>query len=431
MRAILSNIKNAIIEYRKDYYARFDVNDIFLQKKTIVLAKVNIVFMVLFLIFILPLHFENFYLRPMLPIGDIFIIIGMIFSLLEIHLGKYSRATMLTIITLFGGIFIHNVIGDAIDNNQLTDIRFFETLIDICFLMPIILGFTFKKYHVFFAIAIAMIFIIGHLFVLISYAHVDINKGYIVYLVIAIIPGVVGIANLSIVDEAIASLIESNNSISQLNKMLEKKVEQRTVELQKLNDKLKEMSKIDGLTKIANRRYLDEHIIEEWNRSSRNGTPLSVLLLDIDEFKKYNDYYGHQVGDLCLINIAEVLKHHTKRSGELAARYGGEEFAVILPELNPDDVIVAAEMIRKDIESVEIAHAPNSQHRYVTVSIGVGILHGKEHLPKEATICPDIITLLKAADKELYKAKDLGRNRICTTFLYREKYKTKNKLKNS
>lgn len=429
MSAIVSNLKSSILEYRENYYKRFDISDILLQKKTIVLAKVNVVFLLLFLVFIIPIHYESFNLKPMLILGDLFIVIGMVLSLLEIHRGKYSQAAMITIFSLFGGIFMHNVIGDAIDNNQLSDIRFFETLIDICFLMPIILGFTFKKYHIFFAIAIAMLFIMGHLFVLIYYVHIDINAGYSVYLIVAIIPGVVGIANLSIVDEAIDSLVESNNSILHLNKMLEEKVEKRTMELKTLNNKLEEMSKIDGLTKIANRRYLDEHLLEEWNRSYRNGTPLSVLLLDIDEFKKYNDYYGHQVGDLCLINIAEVLKHHAKRSGELAARYGGEEFAVILPTLNSEEAIVAAEMIRKDIESVEIAHAPNAQNRYVTVSIGVGILHGKEHLPEAAILCPDIITLLKEADKQLYNAKELGRNKICTTFLYREKHKTRDKFK--
>ena len=159
----------------------------------------------------------------------------------------------------------------------------------------------------------------------------------------------------------------------------------------------------DGLTGIANRRHFDVAMEKEHRRAKRAGAALSLLMIDIDRFKAYNDHYGHQKGDQCLIQVAAALAAMLKRPCDLMARYGGEEFAVILPELDIEQAGQIAETIRARALELAIPHERGGAVPYVTVSIGV-----TSQRP-EAPV--DIEALIGAADRALYEAKNAGRNR--------------------
>lgn len=161
----------------------------------------------------------------------------------------------------------------------------------------------------------------------------------------------------------------------------------------------------DGLTGLANRRHFDRVLYQEWNRLRREGSPLSLLLLDIDYFKQYNDSYGHLAGDFCLQEVAQVLQNIVQRSSDLVARYGGEEFAVILPNTQTSEAVEVAERIREQVEALQIPHRESEVSNYVTMSIGVATLIPIEHLT------PQIV--IHTADQALYQAKQNGRNSIC------------------
>ena len=173
-------------------------------------------------------------------------------------------------------------------------------------------------------------------------------------------------------------------------------------ELLEANNKLKVISYQDGLTGLANRRLYDKTLEEEWNRALRSQSPVSMILVDIDRFKEFNDHYGHLEGDQCLQRIAEVLNGFTKRYGDLCVRYGGEEFVLLLPNTEAHTIVVLAEKIRESIESMEIPHEFSGVSQYVTVSIGV------------ASVIPEVgqlsSTLFLEADKMLYQAKQNNRN---------------------
>ena len=185
---------------------------------------------------------------------------------------------------------------------------------------------------------------------------------------------------------------------------LEELVEDRTAELQIANELLKELSRVDGLTGIANRRRLDEELDREWKRMSREKRPLSVVLCDIDHFKLYNDTYGHQRGDDCLIKVATAITDSVNRPGDLTARYGGEEFCLVLPETSGLGAMKIAELVRKNVADLNLEHTSSPLTDMVTLSLGV------------ATLIPDMgsqpSVLLKAADRALYQAKGNGRNRV-------------------
>jgi diguanylate cyclase (GGDEF)-like protein len=154
--------------------------------------------------------------------------------------------------------------------------------------------------------------------------------------------------------------------VSDLNTKLEKDIEQlrqRDIQLSNEKDKAENLAKNllilstrDGLTGIPNRRHFDEFLAKEWNRAVRSESPLSLIMIDIDHFKPYNDHYGHQKGDLCLQQIASILEEHSRREGDLAARYGGEEFALVLPETTLSNAALNAEKIRTAIEKRAIPH---------------------------------------------------------------------------
>jgi diguanylate cyclase (GGDEF)-like protein len=160
----------------------------------------------------------------------------------------------------------------------------------------------------------------------------------------------------------------------------------------------------DGLTGIANRRHFDVAMDREHRRARRHGTPLSLLMIDIDHFKSYNDHYGHQKGDGCLIQVAAALSAMLKRSADLMARYGGEEFAMILPDTDIDQALKMAETIRARAQELAIPHAHGGEAGVVTVSIGVATRHADAPIGIEG--------LIGAADRALYQAKRRGRNRV-------------------
>jgi diguanylate cyclase (GGDEF)-like protein/PAS domain S-box-containing protein len=169
-------------------------------------------------------------------------------------------------------------------------------------------------------------------------------------------------------------------------------------------ESLRARSYVDGLTGIHNRRYFDMTLDRELRRAQRSGAALSLLLMDIDSFKAYNDHFGHQQGDACLTTVAQGLAGMLKRPGDVAARYGGEEFAAILPDTTAGQAAGVAEAIRLDIVGRALAHAPAAIRDHVTLSIGVASF-SKEGLNEAAL-------LIEAADKALYAAKRGGRDRV-------------------
>lgn len=193
--------------------------------------------------------------------------------------------------------------------------------------------------------------------------------------------------------------------IQAANAQLEERVHQRTAQLEAANQQLAILSITDNLTQLANRRKFDEVWQCEWQRATRQGTPLAIIMLDVDFFKRYNDHYGHQAGDVCLQQVASILSEGIQRAGELAARYGGEEFVLVLPDTNIAQACTSAERIRIAIQTAAIAHADSPLATVVTISLGV------------ASDCPGIGAnpehLLRAADNALYQAKAEGRNRYC------------------
>lgn len=175
-------------------------------------------------------------------------------------------------------------------------------------------------------------------------------------------------------------------------------------ELEIANKELNRLSSLDGLTGIANRRHFEQIYDMEWRRAARTGSELSVLFLDLDFFKYYNDTYGHQEGDDCLKQVAAATGRVLKRPGDLLARYGGEEFVVILPETPLAGAVEVAEAIRTAIERCNIPHSASKVAEHVTVSVGVA--------GGRVTTGDKPSDLIARADKALYEAKHGGRNQV-------------------
>ena len=177
------------------------------------------------------------------------------------------------------------------------------------------------------------------------------------------------------------------------------------IQLKAKTDLLEKLAALDGLTEIPNRRAFDAALERQFNQARRTDSPLSLLILDIDNFKMFNDHYGHPVGDDCLKRVASSLINHTHRLEDLVARMGGEEFSILLPNTDTVGATMLAEQYREAVETLKIHHATASPLPYVTVSIGVSTV----------TVCSNdqYKDLLQAADNALYRAKKQGRNRIC------------------
>ncbi|MBF0341129.1 MAG: diguanylate cyclase [Magnetococcales bacterium] len=178
------------------------------------------------------------------------------------------------------------------------------------------------------------------------------------------------------------------------------------VELKKRGDMLERLAILDGLTSIPNRRRFDQFMEYEWSRSLRYAHPFSLLLMDIDFFKLYNDHYGHAQGDACLRLVAEAISRSMPRTVDLAARYGGEEFACVLPATHEAGATAVAERILQAVRGLQIPHAHSKVADHVTVSIGVASM-----VP---TLQRQPLDLITRADQALYKAKRSGRNRLAS-----------------
>ncbi|MBR9857411.1 MAG: diguanylate cyclase [Gammaproteobacteria bacterium] len=171
------------------------------------------------------------------------------------------------------------------------------------------------------------------------------------------------------------------------------------------SDLLRSIAMIDGLTKVANRRKFDEELAINWRSCQRERRPLSLVLLDLDSFKQYNDNYGHQQGDECLVAVAEALTRSVRRPHDLLARYGGEEFVCILPDTDSQGAIQLAQAMRAAVKALEIAHLHSAAGSLVSISLGIATrIPGPDSSPEK---------LLAEADKQLYRAKQAGRDRVC------------------
>jgi len=177
------------------------------------------------------------------------------------------------------------------------------------------------------------------------------------------------------------------------------------LQLERSMEHLAELARTDPLTGLANRRQLDETLERECRRANRNRAPLSLLLLDVDHFKTFNDQYGHRAGDECLCAVSEVVKTFGRRVGDVAARYGGEELAVLLVSATDDTASLQAEALRQAVQDLCLPHAGNKACGVVTVSIGVATAH-----PQNEPATPKM--LIERADEMLYEAKHRGRNRV-------------------
>jgi diguanylate cyclase len=179
---------------------------------------------------------------------------------------------------------------------------------------------------------------------------------------------------------------------------------QRTQDdLESANQRLLDLSTRDQLTGLANRRLFDERLAEDWSRARRQGTPLALILADLDHFKRLNDSLGHPAGDACLREVARSFRDTLRRSLDLVARYGGEEFALLLPDTALEAALEVAEELRHGVESLGIAADGEGATR-VTASFGVAVVQpGEDNQPQ---------TLIEAADRALYRAKRGGRNQV-------------------
>jgi diguanylate cyclase (GGDEF)-like protein len=182
------------------------------------------------------------------------------------------------------------------------------------------------------------------------------------------------------------------------------------LELQQANRELQLLTHLDGLTKIANRRCFDEFLEREWKRLCRTGKPLSLLMLDVDYFKPYNDFYGHQGGDDYLSKIAQTIQKTVSRPADLVARYGGEEFTITLPETDLNGAIAIAQAINSAIATLAIPHQTSDVSHQVTISIGISSMIPAVNLSPE--------DLINQADQCLYQAKQQGRDATATALDY-------------
>jgi diguanylate cyclase (GGDEF)-like protein len=188
-------------------------------------------------------------------------------------------------------------------------------------------------------------------------------------------------------------------------RFLTRKVQEQAVALQQANHELQRLAHLDGLTQVANRRQFDRYFAQEWWRLAREQQPLSLILCDIDYFKTYNDYYGHQAGDACLRQVAQMLNQTVRRPADLVARYGGEEFAIVLPNTPAEGAVRVCQMLQSAIANLEIVHGRSPISPYITVSLGVS--------SRVPTHDIEAASLIAVADRALYAAKAQGRNHYC------------------
>lgn len=191
-------------------------------------------------------------------------------------------------------------------------------------------------------------------------------------------------------------------SVLRLKQEMDQRKE-RERELEELNRKLEELSKLDGLTGVPNRRHFEEVLQQEWQRARREASPLSALMLDIDFFKKFNDTMGHLAGDACLKRVANIVSQAMRRPGDIVARYGGEEFVCLLPQTDATGALALAETVRTAVLNERITNK-GTKRGLVTVSVGAATLVPEAGL--------DPMYLIDLADTALYEAKEAGRDKV-------------------
>ncbi|MCG8619618.1 MAG: diguanylate cyclase [Desulfobacterales bacterium] len=217
----------------------------------------------------------------------------------------------------------------------------------------------------------------------------------------------IAIENAALYTNLEERVAERTQSLSRANQALEAEIQERKraeTALKAANRELQHLASLDGLTQIANRRYFDTYLATEWQRMQREKFPIALMLCDIDDFKAFNDTYGHQEGDDCLKQVASAMTRAVKRPADLVARYGGEEFALVLPNSDLEGASHIAAMIQEEIRALGIAHANSRVSRLVTVSIGIHSLIPDRHTRVDSFIFD--------TDQALYRAKNEGRNRI-------------------
>ncbi len=190
-------------------------------------------------------------------------------------------------------------------------------------------------------------------------------------------------------------------------KHLKDLVKKQTIKLEQANTELERLSTHDDLTSIYNFRWFSQFYQREWNRALRNFNALSIIMIDIDFFKKYNDTYGHIEGDNCLRLVAKALKDSIQRSNDIVARYGGEEFVIVLLDTDKEGTCYVAEKAHNNVKALKIPHKTSSVSQYITLSLGCATVIPRQNM--ESSI------LIRAADEALYRSKRKGRNRM--TFL--------------
>ncbi len=176
--------------------------------------------------------------------------------------------------------------------------------------------------------------------------------------------------------------------------------------IESLYKKVEDMSRTDYLTGLNNRRHLNEMLEHEWSRGKRSKEVLSILFIDIDYFKQYNDFYGHEAGDIALQQVAETLKDSVKRGGDIVCRYGGEEFVLVLPDTNEEHAVEVMQKIQKHLEQKQIPHEKSQVSSFVSLSMGL-------YVETPGLVDEDWEDAIKKADAALYKAKAQGRNQWC------------------
>ena len=179
--------------------------------------------------------------------------------------------------------------------------------------------------------------------------------------------------------------------------------------LQSVNQELTQLSATDPLTQVANRRYFEERLEKEWKRLVREQGEISVIMIDVDHFKLFNDSLGHQQGDNCLTRVALCIRDSLRRPADMVARYGGEEFIVLLPNTTREGAVRVGEMIRENIINLEIAHPSSETMDCVTVSVGISYCQPDENTVKRS--------LIAKADEALYQSKEAGRNKVTVKVL--------------
>lgn len=209
------------------------------------------------------------------------------------------------------------------------------------------------------------------------------------------------------------TFFETKERLGKAQELLEKESDERIRELIKTNEELEDQAFTDALTGLFNHRYFQERLSEEISRSNRHNYPVSLVFIDVDNFKQYNDTNGHMMGDKVLRQIGGILKYVGKgvdhitarlRKTDIVARYGGEEFVILLPYANSQDGKVMAERVRKTIEEYKFEHTQHQPNKKITVSLGVSAY------PDVAKTKAELIDF---ADQALYEAKDRGKNRVC------------------